>query len=257
MCRSTLGLCQLSAKYNINNRSVLQRLGGAGYRVRARLKSVQSKRWERLKAAVQKPFGGQELPLEWWIGRGKPLNPYLRGRLVSWLLKELKPKDLRLFPEKMVFDGEREILERTVLHNWMKQWLRWLSWCHTLNQRGVSSINELFEAPICARSWKRQNFDPNRLKFGLLWKCYDKGFGWNLWDCPRNVLPSQVSVVGWIQGGCPGSGFYMSPCDLPPQGLKERIISRFGVYPAGSPIISFCQLSICPIFWQGKMMIRH
>ncbi|MCE5167407.1 hypothetical protein HAX54_000563, partial [Datura stramonium] len=53
-CRMTVGLCQLSARYSISI-SMLQRLGGAGFRVRSRLHSTQSKRWERLKATAQKP----------------------------------------------------------------------------------------------------------------------------------------------------------------------------------------------------------
>lgn len=75
--------------------NVLQRLAGAGYRVRARLMSTQSKRWERLKAAAAKPYLIIErLPSQYWLGRGKPLNPYLKGRMVAYLRKELKPKEL-------------------------------------------------------------------------------------------------------------------------------------------------------------------
>lgn len=39
------------------------------------------------------------LPLDLWLGRGRPLNPYLKGFLVEFLRKELKPKDLKLAPE--------------------------------------------------------------------------------------------------------------------------------------------------------------
>ncbi|PHT68657.1 hypothetical protein T459_28144 [Capsicum annuum] len=67
-CRTTVGLCQLSTRYSISI-SMLQRLGGAGFRVRSRLHSTQSKRWERLKAAAQKPHRSHLLSLEYWIGR--------------------------------------------------------------------------------------------------------------------------------------------------------------------------------------------
>lgn len=40
------------------------------------------------------------LPTDWWLGRGKPQNPYLYGLLVDWLRKELKPKDLHLAPDE-------------------------------------------------------------------------------------------------------------------------------------------------------------
>lgn len=38
------------------------RLGGAGYRVRSRMMSTQSKRWERLRVAIGKPSGSRQLP---------------------------------------------------------------------------------------------------------------------------------------------------------------------------------------------------
>lgn len=66
------------------------------------------------------------------IGRGKLINPYLKGIIVDFLRKELRPKELRLVPEEFVFDGEREISERTVTLNWMKQWLKWLTWYYTV-----------------------------------------------------------------------------------------------------------------------------
>ncbi|PHU01018.1 hypothetical protein BC332_30805 [Capsicum chinense] len=37
------------------------------------------------------------LPLEYWVGRGKPLNPYLKEKLVDYLQTELKPKEIWLF----------------------------------------------------------------------------------------------------------------------------------------------------------------
>lgn len=64
------------------------RLGGAGYRVRSRMMSTQSKRWERLRVAIGKPSGSRQLPIEWWIGRGKPINPYLKGIIVDYLRRE-------------------------------------------------------------------------------------------------------------------------------------------------------------------------
>lgn len=93
-CRSTIGLCQLACKYGIQKMSVLQPLAGAGYRVRSRLMSIQTKRWERLKAAAGKPHGSQQLPLEYWLGRGNPLNPYLKGKMVAYLQKEFKPRGI-------------------------------------------------------------------------------------------------------------------------------------------------------------------
>lgn len=77
-----------------------------------------------------KPPGTSPLPLEWWVGRGRPINPCLKGLIIERLRKELKPKEIQLFPEEIVFDGE--ILECTLIYNWVKQWLNWNSWYFTV-----------------------------------------------------------------------------------------------------------------------------
>ena len=146
------------------------RLGGAGYRVRSRMMSTQSKRWERLRVAIGKPSGSRQLPIEWWIGRGKPINPYLKGIIVDYLRRELKSKEIKLIPEEFVFDGEKEILDRKLVRNWLSQWLKWLNWYHTVAWGSNPSIDALLDAPICSNSWKRSNFDKDYYNFGLVWK---------------------------------------------------------------------------------------
>lgn len=112
--RSTLGILQLGSLYGVSNPNTLFRLAGAGFRTRSRLDSFRrSRRWERLWVVATKPGHGAQLPRQWWIGRGKPLNPYLKGLLVEWLRKETK--EIRLIPDELLFDGEREILERTLI----------------------------------------------------------------------------------------------------------------------------------------------
>jgi len=70
-CRNIRGLAQLRHKYNIERLFLLCRLGGGGYRVCSRLMSKQTPKWERLKVVSSKPFGRKQMPLEFWIGRGK------------------------------------------------------------------------------------------------------------------------------------------------------------------------------------------
>lgn len=186
-CRSTIGLCQIGVKSNFNQNR-LQRLGGAGYRVRSRLMSTQSKRWERLKAASIKPSGkGKQLPLDLWIGRGYPLNPYFKGKIVAFLRFELKPKEIRLPPEGLCFEGEVEFNERTLIRNWISQWLGWVYWYYSVAMSELLSIEQLFDAPICATTWKRTNVDNNLVKFGLLWKVYDMAAGWSVSTTPNWV----------------------------------------------------------------------
>lgn len=188
-CRSIRGLVQVAAKYKVTRPSVLQRLGGAGYRVRARLMTKQSKRWERLKVVASKPCRSDALPVELWLGRGKPLNPYFRAKIVHLFRRELKPKELRIYPPDLVFDGEQEILERTVLSGWMKQWLKLVLWYHTTALSPEVTIEELLRAPVCETSWKRSQRDEELIRFGLLWKAYDMGEEWTLGTTPRWVLP--------------------------------------------------------------------
>lgn len=73
---SSIGLCVVGEKYNVSSMNVLQRLAGAGYRVRSRLMSTQSQRWERIKAVRRKvQYQRMRLPIDLWLGRGMPLNP--------------------------------------------------------------------------------------------------------------------------------------------------------------------------------------
>ena len=153
-----------------------------------------------------------------------PLNPYLRSKIVNHLLKALKPKQIRLYPSDMIFDGEQEILERTVLLNWMRQWLQWLLWyCRMLMLNGEVSLMELLDAPVCSTSWKRQNFDPNRVKFGLIWKCWDSGAGWTLQSMPSNLKGlNTTQYPKWKLGGRSGNDFLLAPPDSQPGSQKEK-----------------------------------
>lgn len=150
--RSTVAICQIAEKYRVCNPRILFRLKGAGYRVMARLySSYRTRSWERLWVASTKPLSSTPLPIEWWIGRGKPLNPYLKGLIVALLRKELRPKEIRLVPKEMLFgDGESDILEYTLVHNWMKAWLKWVSWYYTIALSPDVDIRALFQAPLCS-----------------------------------------------------------------------------------------------------------
>jgi len=70
---------------------------------------------------------------------------------------------------------------------------------------------------MCAKSWKRSNEDIKLIKFGLIWKCYDMGAGWDLSTTPRYLLDPNTSIQfdRWILGGYTGADFIMAPVDLP------------------------------------------
>ena len=70
--------------------------GGAGFRT---LATIATKlKFERLwqTKTLLRPEG-----FELWLGRGCPLNPYLRGHLIGVLRKEMKPSELRLIPDEL------------------------------------------------------------------------------------------------------------------------------------------------------------
>ncbi|KAK4438576.1 hypothetical protein Salat_0192100 [Sesamum alatum] len=67
-------------------------LGGAGYRALTRLDHHRSKHYARVGTVYTKslyPRGSLEL----WLGRGRFLNPYLRGLILDLLRSEIKPKE--------------------------------------------------------------------------------------------------------------------------------------------------------------------
>jgi len=215
----------LADRYNITKFSTLSRLAGAGFRVRSRLMSskARSRKWERLFVMASKPLGKTQLSLEWWLGRGKPLNPYLRGIIVELLRKELRPKELRLIPKELTFEGEQDFCEYTLLHNWMKLWLKWVHWYSKVALAPCPSIKELFDAPMISTSWKRSNFEPEMVKFGLLWRCYDMCAGWSLGRTPPCLPSCEIRFHKWILGGYKGTDFMMAPVVNQTTGVKGNL----------------------------------
>lgn len=120
---------------------------------------------------------------EWWLGGGRPLCPYLIGKLVSRLLPKVKPRDIRLpscqpeDPFGLLGDMETEFLERALTTNlskeWMVLWLEWLRWYSVVAMDPCVRLYQLFDYPVVERSWKRSNRDQTLVRFGLMWFAYD------------------------------------------------------------------------------------
>ncbi|GAB2301977.1 hypothetical protein Dimus_036002 [Dionaea muscipula] len=92
MVRSVFGCLLARDKYSFPEKVGI-RLSGGGYRILGSLGSKRlGKRWLRFRAAWLKPTGGNGLPLEFWLGRGLPLNPYLKGLMVHFLRHQVRPK---------------------------------------------------------------------------------------------------------------------------------------------------------------------
>ncbi|KAF9618544.1 hypothetical protein IFM89_002239 [Coptis chinensis] len=94
--------------HSLRRFSTLVRIGGGGYRVLAKLGHTRSRHFERVLAMYTKPRSGHnDYPLELWLGKVSFRFPYLRGFIISFLLKEMKPSDFwwlpdELFPTKRV-----------------------------------------------------------------------------------------------------------------------------------------------------------
>ncbi|PHU03938.1 hypothetical protein BC332_29189 [Capsicum chinense] len=115
-----------------------------------------------------------------------------QGKIVDFLRKELKPKEIGLFPEEMVFDKERDILEHTVIHYWVKICLKWCSWYYTVTLSKDVSLDQLMDVPMCSTTWRRTTKDLDMIKFDLSWKYYDMGAGWDLTTTPSKEVPRDL-----------------------------------------------------------------
>jgi len=208
--RSTVGLCQLAERYKITRISTLFRLAGAGYRTRARLqsKTLKSKRWLRLIAVASKPPINDQYSFEWWLGGGKPLNPYVKGIIVDLMRKALKPKEITLVPSELTFEGQRDNFEYTLYRSWLSSWLLWLKWYCVVALSPDPKIEDLLKAPMVETSWCRRTFDADIYKYGGLWRCYDLVFQkWTLNMCPPCIEGHVFHPNGWISGGLKGEDF--------------------------------------------------
>lgn len=83
------GLMAIHDKYDLKRFSTFVRIGGGGYRTLSNLNNIKSSKWRRLKLMWDK----RRLPLEYLLGSGVPLNPYLHGELVRLLRRKMAPKD--------------------------------------------------------------------------------------------------------------------------------------------------------------------
>ncbi|KAF9605855.1 hypothetical protein IFM89_019114 [Coptis chinensis] len=55
----------------------------------------------------------------------------------------------------------------------MKEWLAYLRWYCMVAMDPDTSLDSLFDAPMCATLWKADRKDENLIKFGLLWQLHD------------------------------------------------------------------------------------
>ena len=140
------------------------------------------------------------------------------------MLKAFKPKAMKTVPDRFVFDGEKEILERTVTHGWMRQWLKWLLWYHTMLMTYDPSLDALMKAPISAVSWRRSEFKPQWFKFGLIWEVYEMGAGpWSDGYCPPHYVLDRGREDGEIWCILGGESVYHRSYWFTTFGIKREL----------------------------------
>lgn len=86
--------------------------------------------------------------LEWWLGRGLQLDPYIRGALISYLRSVMVPRDLTLAPSDCFLHPNAEVFtEYTVLRGWVNQWLKYVHWYSKVAMSPDVSLEDFFKAP--------------------------------------------------------------------------------------------------------------
>lgn len=131
-------------------------MGGAGYRQLARLDHRRNVRFDSLHAILARNLlsraGGS---FELWLGRGLPVNPYLRGLLIDILRHEMRPKEIRMYPDEVIIAQDPlEFLEWTMLRSWVQSWLQYCRWYYITALDPGIRIDDFFSAPIYCSHWK-------------------------------------------------------------------------------------------------------
>jgi len=202
--QSLIGVTALGLKWNLSYKTMV-RLAGGGYRVLAHVEKPKSLKWRRMKVIADKMVWSKLDDLEMWLGGGIPLNPYIKGIIIRLIQDKMKPRQLSVPPcPEIVFDGEAAILEYTLYHGWMNQWLKYCSWYYSLLLTPELTIRNLEMAPVIATSWKINSFDSDIFRFGFLWTCFPISHGVEIpLSLPEPEFP------GWLRGGLEGNAFLM------------------------------------------------
>lgn len=100
------------------------------------------------------------------------------------------------------------MVEKTLIWNWVKDWLRYVEWYCLITVRPEASLEEFFNAPVVETSYKVRNRSEELVRFGLMWKCFDivalKGV-W--WVPPCLTTKLKGSLPSYLLGGYSGCDF--------------------------------------------------
>ncbi|PKA63184.1 hypothetical protein AXF42_Ash007980 [Apostasia shenzhenica] len=114
------------------------------------LENTRSKRWNRILCLWRK-----RLPFELWLNNGLPLDPYIRGHLITFLRNKLRPRDICLPPDQVYFSTEQmDCKEYTQIRGWMVLWLDYLKWYSRQALSEWVTFEQLMNAPVITSHWR-------------------------------------------------------------------------------------------------------
>ena len=148
--------------------------------------------------------------MEWWLGRGLPLDPYLRGYIINKLREKFVPRDIRLPPIELYAYMVPEFHEYTFIRNWTGAWLKYLSWYCKVALCDDVTIDDFFSdsVPVVELSYRITLKEPELVRFGILFSVYDWVQEWfhskkgnllalePLWDGEEDRIRGHFYVVG-------------------------------------------------------------
>ena len=240
------GLMGVHNTYTIKRLSTLARVGGAGYRQLARFDHQRSKHFMRVVAMYHKTL----LPADLWLGRGCPLNPDLRGKIIDFLRKGMAPRDLKIRPYDLFNQpGMKDFLEWSCLRAWVKQWLKYIKWYYSLALSPCVTIQDFFEAPVINHNWKLTKANPDFIRFGLIWKVYDMValLGPDFKVPILEPLKSDINYP-YLMGGTSGTQFLV--CS---EGLIQPSAARGVVFPGLTIQDSATPLSTIKVYNRNRI----
>lgn len=221
------GLISLGLKYHNKRFSTLARIGGAGYKQLAKIDRQKNARFSRLWSMHLKALLSKG-SLELWLGRGQPLNPYIRGIIINKMRNKMIPKDIKVCPANLFpTDGVNSICEYTLQMGWMRQWLTYCRWFFVIVLDPWVKLSDLFDGPMNTTSWYAEPVkDENLIKFGALWAMYDL-VGQMLSDPKLSILAldaTEQQCSGWLLGGVKGSDFLVRAIGLVQPRARSGIV---------------------------------
>ncbi|GAB2301620.1 hypothetical protein Dimus_036003 [Dionaea muscipula] len=110
-------------------------------------------------------------------------------------------------------DDQYWFLDWTLHYSWMRSYLKYLYWYHTVALSPEVGIESLLDPPVMETEWNRRRSTVRELvQFGLSFRLYDMVATFTSF---HNILPEgRVGVDQWILGGRPGSMFLTDPDTL-------------------------------------------